>query len=119
MGSNGPRYETQSGFYLGEKEGDSEADGYVSPLNDNILGLSDEDGGGFVTALEVDETALISIKASRVGHLYINEGAEIQNVMSMPYEPFMFSIPGPYVRDGLWINPGRNLEVHLSAHAQT
>ena len=69
LASNGPRHETQSGFYLGEKEGDSEPDGYVSPLNDNILGLSDEDGVGFVTAVEVGEAALISIKASRVGHL--------------------------------------------------
>lgn len=69
LSSNGPRHQTSSGFYLGTMEGDADDDGFISPLNDNITGFSDEDGVGFVTAVELGETALISVQASQTGYL--------------------------------------------------
>ncbi|WP_163391266.1 LruC domain-containing protein [Enterovibrio norvegicus] len=69
LDSNGPRHEINTGFYLGSVAPDSEGDGFVSPLDDNKAGLADEDGVGFVTALEIGKTALISVQASQVGRL--------------------------------------------------
>ncbi|MEZ8084186.1 LruC domain-containing protein, partial [Enterovibrio norvegicus] len=69
LASNGPRHEINTGFYLGTIAPDSEGDGFVSPLDDNKAGLSDEDGVGFVTALEAGKTSLISVNASQSGYL--------------------------------------------------
>ncbi|CZF83094.1 hypothetical protein GCE9029_03633 [Grimontia celer] len=69
LASNGPRHEVDSGFYLGSIAPDSEGDGFTSPLDDNKAGLADEDGVGFVTALEVGNTSLVSVQASTAGYL--------------------------------------------------
>ncbi|MGF1708239.1 LruC domain-containing protein [Enterovibrio baiacu] len=69
LASNGPRHQIDTGFYLGSVAPDSEGDGFVSPLDDNKAGVADEDGVGFVTALEIGKTALISVQASQAGRL--------------------------------------------------
>ncbi|MBE1277854.1 LruC domain-containing protein [Enterovibrio baiacu] len=69
LASNGPRHQIDTGFYLGSVAPDSEGDGFVSPLDDNKAGVADEDGVGFVTALEAGKTALVSVQASQAGRL--------------------------------------------------
>ncbi|WP_407333609.1 LruC domain-containing protein [Enterovibrio sp. 27052020O] len=69
LASNGPRHQTGTGHYLGMVAPDSEGDGLISPLDDNKAGLSDEDGVGFVTAVEAGENAIISVQASMAGYL--------------------------------------------------
>lgn len=69
LASNGPRHQTNSGYYLGTVAPDSEGDGLLSPLDDNKAGQEDEDGVGFVTALEAGENALVSVQASTSGYL--------------------------------------------------
>ncbi|KXF83396.1 LruC domain-containing protein [Enterovibrio coralii] len=49
----------------------------------------------------------------------LKDGVDTSGLAAMPYDPFMFATPGNYVRDGLWYNPGRGLEVHLADHAPT
>ncbi len=69
LASNGPRHQIGSDYYLGSVAPDSEGDGLISPLDDNKAGLADEDGVGFVTALEAGEVAIVSVQASRSGYL--------------------------------------------------
>ncbi|MGF1766771.1 LruC domain-containing protein [Enterovibrio makurazakiensis] len=69
LDSNGPRHQTGTGHYLGLVAPDSEGDGLISPLDDNKAGVEDEDGVGFVTALEAGTTAIISVQASATGYL--------------------------------------------------
>ncbi|WP_028022321.1 LruC domain-containing protein [Enterovibrio calviensis] len=69
LASNGPRHQVGTGYYMGLVAPDSEGDGLLSPLDDNKAGLEDEDGVGFVTALEAGSTALISVQASTTGYL--------------------------------------------------
>lgn len=51
LASNGPRHAIDGMTYLGTAP-DGEQDGMVTPLSDNSTGLNDEDGVGFVTAIE-------------------------------------------------------------------
>lgn len=51
--------------------------------------------------------------------IYFNADVDTSTLSAMPYNPFMFATPGAYVRDGLWYNPGRGLEVHLPDQAPT
>ncbi|MDD1779950.1 LruC domain-containing protein [Enterovibrio sp. ZSDZ35] len=51
--------------------------------------------------------------------IYFNADVDTSLLSAMPYNPFMFATPGAYVRDGLWYNPGRGLEVHLPDQAPT
>ncbi|OEE62620.1 LruC domain-containing protein [Enterovibrio norvegicus FF-33] len=69
LASNGPRHEVGTGYYLGLVAPDSEGDGLISPLDDNKAGSEDEDGVGFVTAIEAGNTAIISVQASTTGYL--------------------------------------------------
>ncbi|WP_034415085.1 LruC domain-containing protein [Candidatus Photodesmus blepharus] len=67
--SNGPRHGIGSEFYLGLLPPDGEKDGSLPPLNDNKVGELDEDGVGFVTAIEPGMNSIISVQASRSGYL--------------------------------------------------
>ncbi|USH04434.1 LruC domain-containing protein [Grimontia kaedaensis] len=69
LATNGPRHQTGTAFYLGSVAPDSEGDGLLSPLDDNKAGLADEDGVGFVTALEAGQSAIVSVQASTQGYL--------------------------------------------------
>ncbi|EOD77941.1 hypothetical protein D515_03418 [Grimontia indica] len=69
LASNGPRHQVDTAYYLGSVAPDSEGDGLLSPLDDNKAGTADEDGVGFVTALEAGESAIISVQASTQGYL--------------------------------------------------
>ncbi|KKD60126.1 hypothetical protein RN22_12440 [Grimontia sp. AD028] len=69
LASNGPRHQIDTAYYLGSVAPDSEGDGLLSPLDDNKAGTADEDGVGFVTALEAGESAIISVQASTQGYL--------------------------------------------------
>ncbi|MFL7026426.1 LruC domain-containing protein [Enterovibrio norvegicus] len=51
--------------------------------------------------------------------IYFEAGVDTSALVAMPYDPFMFATPGNYVRDGLWYNPGRGLEIHLADQAPT
>ncbi|MEZ8140428.1 LruC domain-containing protein [Enterovibrio sp. FF113] len=51
--------------------------------------------------------------------VYFDESVDTSSLMSMPYDPFVFATPGAYVRDGLWYNPGRGLEIHLADQEPT
>ena len=58
-----------SGFYLGLVSPDGEGDGLLPPLDDNKAGSQDEDGVGFVTAIEAGMNALVAVQASTTGYL--------------------------------------------------
>ncbi|MGY3571428.1 LruC domain-containing protein [Vibrio paucivorans] len=69
LSSNGPRHGIGSGFYLGLISPDGEGDGLLPPLDDNKAGSQDEDGVGFVTAIEAGMNALVAVQASTTGYL--------------------------------------------------
>ncbi|WP_047047902.1 LruC domain-containing protein [Vibrio mexicanus] len=69
LDSNGPRHAIGSGFYLGSVAPDGEGDGLLAPLDDNKAGFADEDGVGFVTAVEAGLNTIVSVQASQTGYL--------------------------------------------------
>lgn len=68
LASNGPRHAIDGTTYLGTAP-DGEQDGLVTPLSDNSTGLNDEDGVGFVTAIEPGLDSLVNLQASTSGYL--------------------------------------------------
>ncbi|GAM74229.1 hypothetical protein JCM19241_5425 [Vibrio ishigakensis] len=68
LASNGPRHAIDGVTYLGTAP-DGEQDGLVTPLSDNSTGLNDEDGVGFVTAIEPGLDSLVNLQASTSGYL--------------------------------------------------
>lgn len=69
LDSNGARHEMDGITWLGNIGPDGEQDGLISPLNDNKAGLQDEDGVGFVTAIEAGLEAAVTVEASTSGYL--------------------------------------------------
>lgn len=69
LASNGPRHQIDGMTWLGNSVPDGEQDGFVSPLSDNTSGSNDEDGIGFVTALETGFDSIIIANASISGYL--------------------------------------------------
>jgi len=58
-----------STLYLGA-EVDSESDSFIAPLSDDETGVDDDDGIGFISAIEVGEDAII--EAIAVGNGFLN-----------------------------------------------
>ena len=58
-----------STLYLGS-EVDSESDGFIAPLSDDETGVDDDDGVGFVSAIEVGEDSIVDVTA--VGDGFLN-----------------------------------------------
>lgn len=69
LASNGPRHTIDTDYWLGAIPPDGEGDGLLAPLDDNKAGLQDEDGVGFVTAVEAGLNAIVSVTASKEGYL--------------------------------------------------
>ncbi|WP_367989803.1 LruC domain-containing protein [Vibrio sp. NTOU-M3] len=69
LASNGPRHAIDGITWLGNVAPDGEQDGLLAPLNDNKAGYADEDGVGFVTAIEAGTDAIVVVQASTTGYL--------------------------------------------------
>ncbi|MGS6581453.1 LruC domain-containing protein [Vibrio diabolicus] len=69
LSSNGPRHAVDGVTWLGTIAPDGDADGQVAPSGDNKVGTADEDGVGFVTALDPGLSSLVSVTASTSGYL--------------------------------------------------
>jgi LruC domain-containing protein len=52
-------------------------------------------------------------------HISIVDGISVDDIASMPYDPFIFSTPGYYHGEGLPLHPGRKWEVHLPDQSPT
>ncbi|ENM5745321.1 LruC domain-containing protein [Vibrio mimicus] len=68
LASNGPRHQMDGVTWLGSAP-DGEQSGQPFPASDDKAGIDDEDGVGFVTALEAGLEALITVNASTSGYL--------------------------------------------------
>ena len=66
---NGPRHELDQVTWLGFSAPDGEYDGPLGALSDDEIGIADEDGVGFVTALEAGLDSVINVQASTSGYL--------------------------------------------------
>ncbi|MGF1696405.1 LruC domain-containing protein [Vibrio lamellibrachiae] len=115
LDSNGPRHGIGSGFYLGSVAPDGEGDGLLAPLDDNKAGLQDEDGVGFVTAIEAGMTALVSVQASTNGYLsawidwnkdgdFTDEGEKVfSDTLLVPgNNSLMLSVPNDVTMGSTW-----------------
>ncbi|MDF2152744.1 LruC domain-containing protein [Vibrio sp. CAU 1672] len=69
LASNGPRHEIDGVTWLGAIAPDGDADGQVAPSGDNKVGAEDEDGVGFVAALDPGLSSLVVVDASTSGYL--------------------------------------------------
>ncbi|MCL1037454.1 LruC domain-containing protein [Shewanella submarina] len=69
LASNGPRHQLDELTWLGLNGVDGDADGAVSPDSDDTTGIDDEDGIGFVTAVEPGLDTLVTAYASTSGYL--------------------------------------------------
>ncbi|MGF1773156.1 LruC domain-containing protein [Vibrio wakamikoensis] len=69
LADNGPRHGRDGVTWLGDSEPDGEQDGRVNNLADDDTGLDDEDGVGFVTAIEPGLDSIIAVNASTTGYL--------------------------------------------------
>ena len=69
LASNGPRHQLDNLTWMGSQAPDGEQDGLVAPLSDNSVGINDEDGIGFVTAIEAGLDAIITVESSTQGYL--------------------------------------------------
>ncbi len=69
LASNGPRHEIDSSTWLGFSQPDGDQDGMQSPQSDDSVGIDDEDGIGFVTAIEPGLDAVVNVYASTNGYL--------------------------------------------------
>lgn len=88
LASNGPRHQLDNLTWMGSLAPDGEQDGLIAPLSDNTVGLNDEDGVGFVTAIEAGLDSIITVEASTQGYLsswfdwnqdgdFIDEGEQV------------------------------------------
>ncbi|BBM66478.1 LruC domain-containing protein [Vibrio alfacsensis] len=66
LSSNGPRHEVDGITWLGTVAPDGDSDGQS---NDNAIGTADEDGVGFVSALDPGLSSIINVTASTSGYL--------------------------------------------------
>ncbi|GEM77320.1 LruC domain-containing protein [Vibrio sagamiensis] len=66
LGSNGPRHELDGTTWLGSVAPDGDPDGQA---DDNLVGDADEDGVGFVSALDPGLSSVITVNASTTGYL--------------------------------------------------
>ncbi|NOI10948.1 LruC domain-containing protein [Vibrio alginolyticus] len=66
LASNGPRHEVDGVTWLGSVAPDGDADGQA---NDNSVGTADEDGVGFVSALDLGLSSIVNVTASTSGYL--------------------------------------------------
>ncbi len=69
LANNGPRHQLDGITWLGASAPDGEQDGQIAPLSDNTTGINDEDGVGFVTAIEAGLDAIVQLEASTGGYL--------------------------------------------------
>lgn len=69
LASNGPRHQLDELTWLGLNGVDGDSDGAVSPDSDDLTGIDDEGGIGFVTAIEPGLDSKITVYASTSGYL--------------------------------------------------
>ncbi len=69
LSSNGPRHEIDGVTWLGVIAPDGDSDGQIAPSGDNKVGTADEDGVGFVAALDPGLSSLVNVTASTSGYL--------------------------------------------------
>jgi len=67
---NGPRHELSQNLYLGSNMPDGESDGLPFAVDDDNSNTDDEDGIGFVTAIEVGLDGLVQVIAEGSGYLH-------------------------------------------------
>ncbi|WGV98148.1 LruC domain-containing protein [Vibrio sp. YMD68] len=115
LDSNGPRHGIGSGYYLGLVAPDGEGDGLLAPLDDNKAGRQDEDGVGFVTAIEAGMNALVSVQASTTGYLsawidwnkdgdFTDEGEKVfsDTILSQGTNALILSVPIDATMGSTW-----------------
>ncbi|USD67858.1 LruC domain-containing protein [Vibrio sp. SCSIO 43136] len=70
LASNGPRHQIDDLTWLGTTAPDGESDGQIAPNSDDSTGTSDDENGvGFVTAIEPGLDAIVTVHASTSGYL--------------------------------------------------
>ncbi|WP_240645417.1 LruC domain-containing protein [Vibrio mediterranei] len=69
LADNGPRHELDGSTWLGSGEPDGEQDGRYNNLADDEVGTDDENGVGFVTAVEPGLDSIVRVNASTSGYL--------------------------------------------------
>ncbi|CAM2994972.1 LruC domain-containing protein [Vibrio rarus] len=69
LANNGPRHQLDGVTFLGTTAPDGEQDGLIAPLSDDTTGHADENGVGFVTAIEPGLDSIVNIQASTSGYL--------------------------------------------------
>ncbi|EHU5171615.1 LruC domain-containing protein [Vibrio parahaemolyticus] len=69
LSSNGPRHEIDGVTWLGVIAPDGDPDGQIAPSGDNKVGTADEDGVGFIAALDPGLSSLVNVTASTSGYL--------------------------------------------------
>ncbi|WP_185964450.1 LruC domain-containing protein [Aliikangiella marina] len=69
LADNGPRHQITEDLYLGYQVPDGEPDGLNSVLNDDDSNINDEDGVGFITAIEVGLDSLLQVTVRGEGFL--------------------------------------------------
>ena len=67
---NGPRHEITEDLYLGSIIPDGESDGLPFAVNDDQSNTDDEDGIGFVTAIEIGLDGLVQVIVEGEGYLH-------------------------------------------------
>ncbi|MBV7317630.1 GEVED domain-containing protein [Shewanella sp. NIFS-20-20] len=69
LSDNGPRHQLDGITWLGLTVVDGDQDGAISPISDDTLGVDDEDGIGFVTAIAPGLDSRVTAYASTSGYL--------------------------------------------------
>lgn len=69
LADNGPRHGLDGVTWLGASEPDGEQDGRYNNLADDEIGVDDENGVGFVTAVEPGLDSIVRVNASTSGYL--------------------------------------------------
>ncbi|WP_394151037.1 LruC domain-containing protein [Vibrio maritimus] len=69
LADNGPRHELDGSTWLGDSAPDGDQDGRANNLADDETGIDDENGVGFVTAIEPGLDSIVRVNASTSGYL--------------------------------------------------
>ncbi|MCK6263625.1 LruC domain-containing protein [Vibrio sp. ZSDE26] len=115
LDDNGPRHGIGSDYYLGFVAPDGEGDGLLAPLDDNKAGLQDEDGVGFVTAIEAGMNSIVSVQASTTGYLsawidwnkdgdFTDQGEQVftDTILSEGSNSLILSVPNDVTMGSTW-----------------
>ncbi len=92
-----------------------ESDNAVLVVSEDLSKLISPVCTYFRTQTDCDQSIQFSFSFT----IRFKEGADVSNLMTMPYNPFVFATPGRYHGEGLPLHPGRGLEIHLANHEPT